>query len=128
MRGNRRSDTKPELALRSAIHRRGLRFRKDLMLRTPSGHRVRPDIVFTRQRVAVFVDGCYWHACPDHGRSPKSNSDYWAAKFVRNRARDERNTAELEADGWLVVRLWEHVPLPEAVRTVEAVVRAEADR
>lgn len=75
MRGNRRRDTAPELRLRSALHARGWRFRVDLPIAVDGG-RARPDLVFTRWRVAVFVDGCFWHSCPVHGRPPLSNSGY----------------------------------------------------
>lgn len=122
MKGNRRADTKPEVALRAALHAHGLRFRKDFMLRATDGARVKVDVVFTRARVAVFVDGCFWHGCPEHGRVPATNPQYWPAKFARNRARDERVTAALEADGWTVVRLWEHVPVVEAAEHVRLAV------
>ncbi len=124
MKGNRRVDTKPEVALRAALHQRGLRFRKDHMLRTTGGTRAKVDIVFTRARIAVFVDGCFWHGCPEHGRVPSTNRHYWPAKLAGNRERDKRVTAALEADGWTVIRLWEHVPLSEAVECVAAAVAA----
>src|SRR3989454_673270 len=85
----RQLDTKPENRLRSALHRLGLRYRCDLRLDL-DGVRIRPDVVFTRRRVAVFVDGCYWHGCPDHGRLPASNRAYWTAKIAGNRIRDQR--------------------------------------
>jgi DNA mismatch endonuclease (patch repair protein) len=107
MKANRRADTAPELRLRSALHRRGGRFRRDLRLDI-DGLRLRPDIVFTRRRVAVFVDGCYWHGCPKHGAKPQANSEYWQAKIARNRERDRRTHAALRAAGWQVVRVWEH--------------------
>ncbi|MFT3851957.1 MAG: very short patch repair endonuclease [Ilumatobacteraceae bacterium] len=106
-RANRRTDTRPEVALRAKVHHRGLRFRKDLLLRS-GGLRVRPDIVFTRHRIAVFVDGCFWHACPLHGSLPKTNRTYWQPKLAGNIDRDRRVDQALEADGWLVVRAWEH--------------------
>lgn len=118
MKGNRRADTKPELALRSALHARGLRFRKDFLLRTSAGSRVKADIVFTRRRLAVFVDGCFWHGCPTHGHTPKANTHYWAPKLERNRDRDARVTAALEADGWKVLRIWEHEELSVATERV----------
>ena len=111
MRANRRMDTKPELALRSALHRRGYRFRKDYRLDLDAGARVRPDIAFTARRVAVFVDGCFWHACPEHGRNPAVNEWYWAPKLRRTVERDRAADAALAAAGWRVVRIWEHVPL-----------------
>jgi DNA mismatch endonuclease (patch repair protein) len=113
----RRADTKPEVALRSALHRAGLRFRKDLRL-DAGGIKPRPDVVFTKQRVAVFVDGCFWHSCPEHGREPRVNTDYWTPKLMRNRERDRTQTRALSAHGWTVVRLWEHQPLEEMTRAV----------
>jgi DNA mismatch endonuclease, patch repair protein len=107
MKANRRRDTKPEVAIRSLLHRRGLRFRIDKPIRTDTGI-VRPDVVFTTQRIAVFVDGCYWHACPEHGELPRANRDFWREKFRRNRARDKEQTAALEKAGWSVLRIWEH--------------------
>jgi DNA mismatch endonuclease (patch repair protein) len=92
------------------------------MLRASDGTSVKVDVVFTRARVAVFVDGCFWHGCPEHGRVPSTNPQYWPDKLARNRARDERVTAALEADGWTVVRLWEHVPTVEAAGHAEAAV------
>jgi DNA mismatch endonuclease, patch repair protein len=120
MRANRRTDTKPELALRSALHRRGYRFRKDHRLDLSDGARVRPDIAFTARKVAVFVDGCFWHACPQHGRNPTVNEWYWAPKLRRNIERDRAADAALAAAGWQVVRIWEHEPLAAAVDAVIA--------
>ncbi len=108
MQANRRRDTGPELALRSMLHRAGYRYRCDLRIDLASGHRVRPDIVFTRHRVVVFVDGCFWHVCPEHATYPAVNRAYWTPKLARNVARDEKNTSELLAAGWTVVRIWEH--------------------
>lgn len=118
MKANRRTDTKPELALRHALHRLGYRYRKDYRLDLDSGRRVRPDIVFTARKVAVFVDGCFWHACPEHGSKPRANEWYWGPKLIKNVERDRVNDAALILAGWAVVRLWEHVPLDEAVTTV----------
>ncbi|HEX6522498.1 MAG TPA: very short patch repair endonuclease [Streptosporangiaceae bacterium] len=118
MAANRRTDTKPELALRRALHNRGYRYRKDFRLDLADGRRVRPDIVFTAKRVAVFVDGCFWHACPDHGSKPRINEWYWSPKLLRNVERDQLNNAALASAGWTVIRLWEHVPLDEAVAAV----------
>ena len=86
---------------------------------TCRNRRPRPDIVFTRQRIAVFVDGCFWHCCPEHGSRPKSNTDYWEPKLRRNVQRDRLNDEALYLAGWTVVRLWEHVPLHDAVERVE---------
>ncbi len=107
MQANRRAETKPERQLRSALHARGLRFRKDLRFRA-AGRAVRPDIVFTRSRVAVFVDGCYWHRCPVHATYPRRNAAFWEGKFQRNLKRDAADNAALVAAGWSVVRVWEH--------------------
>lgn len=125
MQANRRRDTSPELALRRALHQRGLRYRCDLRVDLPDGVRVRPDIVFTRRRVAVFVDGCFWHGCPIHGGSPSTNADYWSKKLARNRTRDETQTMALQSAGWHVIRIWEH-DLREA--GIERAAAAVADR
>jgi DNA mismatch endonuclease (patch repair protein) len=111
----RRRDTEPERAVRSLLHARGLRYRVDLPIRL-EGHRpIRPDIVFTRQRVAVFIDGCFWHGCPEHGQRPEiRNGAYWSPKIAGNTERDQRHSAALEAAGWTVLRFWEHEP-PQAV-------------
>jgi DNA mismatch endonuclease (patch repair protein) len=121
MRSNRRTDTKPEIALRTALHAMGYRYRKDFRLDLPL-RRVRPDIAFTRRKVAVFVDGCFWHACPDHGSKPKNNEWYWSPKLAKNVERDRAADEALRQAGWTVVRLWEHVPLADAVDQVIAAV------
>lgn len=107
MKGNRRRDTKPELKLRSNLHRKGLRYRVDFPVVTPDGLKVRPDIVFTRQKIAIFVDGCFFHSCPKHGHTPKTNGHYWVPKLERNRLRDARQSLGLSNAGWLVIRVWE---------------------
>jgi DNA mismatch endonuclease (patch repair protein) len=117
MLGNRRVNTRPELRLRSELHRLGLRFRVDHPIRTTGGV-VHPDIVFTRHRVAVFVDGCFWHVCTEHGHMPKSNQAYWTWKLAQNVARDARVTRQLTSLGWRVVRTWEHEPTSEAAQAV----------
>lgn len=122
MQGNRRTNTKPETTLRSALHRLGYRYRKDHRLDV-GGVRVRPDIVFTRRKVAVFVDGCFWHACPQHGTQPSRNEWYWTPKLARNVERDKRADTALQGDGWTVVRIWEHTPLEEAVQRVVDALR-----
>ncbi len=121
MQANRRRDTKPEVALRSALHAAGYRYRCDYRIDLAEG-RVRPDIVFTRKRVAVFVDGCFWHCCPQHGSQPSVNESYWGPKLARNVERDARNTSLLEQAGWTVLRIWEHVPLQDAIDQVTAAV------
>lgn len=113
----RRSDTKLELRLRSLLHRRGLRYRKDYPVRI-AGRLVRPDIAFTRSRIAVFIDSCFWHLCPEHGQIPSSNRAFWKDKLERNAARDREQTAALESKGWTVLRIWEHIPTEDAVQTI----------
>jgi DNA mismatch endonuclease, patch repair protein len=117
MEANRRVDTKPERLLRSALHARGLRFRKDRRLNV-AGRWVRPDIVFGPARLAVFVDGCFWHGCPAHGRIPVANRNYWAPKLARNVERDREADDALRTAGWSVLRFWEHVPPDEAADAV----------
>ena len=123
MRAIKRTDTKPEIELRRLLHRQGLRFRKDYRLDLPGG-RVRPDVVFTRARVAVFLDSCFWHSCPDHGRGPTRNQWYWSPKLARTVERDRQAVAVVEAAGWQVIRIWEH----EDLRTAAAVVVAAVNR
>ncbi|HVE45972.1 MAG TPA: very short patch repair endonuclease [Acidimicrobiales bacterium] len=125
MRGSRRRDTRPELALRQELHRRGLRYGVDRPV-VAGAVRVRPDVVFPRVRVAVFVDGCWWHRCPVHGREPERNLDYWTPKFERNILRDRRVDAALEADGWTVIRIWEHESAGDGADLVETVIHREA--
>lgn len=123
MQSNRRRDTGPELSLRRELHRRGLRYRVDHPIRI-AGHRlIRPDVVFTARRVVVFVDGCFWHGCPDHGSTPDRNAGYWGPKLAANAARDARTTAALAAAGWRVVRVWEHEPPFAAAERVVAALR-----
>jgi DNA mismatch endonuclease (patch repair protein) len=122
MLGNRATGTLPEVELRSILHRDGLRFRKNA--RALPGLRCRPDVVFPRERVAVFIDGCFWHGCPDHERRPKTNAAYWAAKVKRNQARDARNDAALRAADWHVIRAWEHEPVHLVAARVKDVVAA----
>jgi len=123
MQANRRADTRPELELRSALHARGLRFRKDYPLSVPGRRSIRVDVVFTRARLAVFVDGCFWHGCPEHGLIPKANAGYWIPKLTRNRERDQQNNDALEAEGWTVVRVWEHEPVDEAATRIERLLQ-----
>lgn len=117
MRSNRRADTKTEVAIRSLLHKRGFRYRKDFVIKL-CGRNCRPDIVFTKIRLAVFVDGCFWHCCPEHGHIPKSNVHYWGPKLRANRERDIADTALLEGDGWAVLRLWEHMGPSEAAAAI----------
>jgi DNA mismatch endonuclease (patch repair protein) len=120
MKGNRRADTRPEVAVRSLLHRRGLRFRKDKTIRA-GGLRTTADIVFPTQRLAVFIDGCFWHQCPEHSHVPRANPGYWEKKLARNVERDARVTRQMTETGWTVLRIWEHVPSADAA---ERIVRA----
>lgn len=127
MQANRRRDTGPEIAIRSLLHASGFRYRCDLRLDLQDA-RVRPDIVFTRHKVAIFVDGCFWHSCPEHGRDPETNSSYWSPKLRGNRERDVRNTSALQAAGWTVVRIWEHVPPTDAAREIVKMLNITSPR
>jgi DNA mismatch endonuclease (patch repair protein) len=120
MQGNRSKDTKPEIALRRALHARGLRYFKNR--RPISTVRRTADIVFPTARLAVFIDGCFWHGCPEHHTVAKTNADYWSAKVQRNRSRDEETDVLLADAGWKVLRIWEHVAPAEAADLVEAAV------
>ncbi len=123
MQANRGRDTTPELALRSALHQAGLRFRKNVRLDLPSG-RVRPDIVFSRLKLAVFVDGCFWHGCTAHRTLPKGNADFWETKINGTRRRDVVQKRLLMDAGWTVLRIWEHdVPRPAATLVIAEVGR-----
>jgi DNA mismatch endonuclease (patch repair protein) len=123
MQGNKRVDTEPEVNLRRALHASGLRFRKDLTVRGVDA-KAKADIVFTRQKVAIFMDGCFWHGCSSHCRMPTRNRAYWEAKIGRNQERDRSVTAALTADGWKVVRIWEHEPMEQAIARVRDALSA----
>lgn len=116
-----RRDTAPELALRRELHRRGLRYRVDHPL--PGMSRRRADLLFPRARVAVFIDGCFWHSCPIHGTTPANNEAWWVQKLRRNVERDRETDAALESAGWTVLRFWEHTPIDAAAEQVERAVR-----
>ena len=115
-----RRDTSPEMALRSELWRRGLRYFVD----RPIGpnHRRRVDVVFPRAKVAVFVDGCFWHSCPEHGTIPKNNREWWQAKMQANVTRDRETDRQLTAAGWTVVRVWEHEDPGSAASAVQCIV------
>ena len=121
MSAQRRRDTKPEIALRRELHRRGLRYFVD---RAPvKGVRRRADLVFPRRKVAVFVDGCFWHSCPQHATFPKSNAQWWTDKLAANVVRDRDTDARLAEQGWTVIRIWEHEdPLVAAERVQKALL------
>lgn len=118
-------DTAPEMALRSALHRRGLRYRVDVPLL--GSRRGRADIVFSRARIVVMVDGCFWHRCPQHGLAPKANAAWWQQKLDRNVERDRQTDEQLTSAGWRVVRVWEHEAPDAAADRIEAEVRGSAD-
>ncbi len=100
----------------------------DLAIRPDEGRLVHPDIAFTRAKVAVFVDGCYWHGCPEHGRRVGgANASYWGPKIARNRERDEEQTERLERAGWTVVRIWEHEDPSLAAQRVSEIVRQSSN-
>lgn len=115
----RSRDTAAELALRRELHRRGLRF---FVQKHVLSDRRTVDIVFPRVKVAVFVDGCFWHACPRHGTQSHTNSEWWRQKLARNVERDRQTDADLRAAGWTVVRVWEHEAIMGAAETVAAVI------
>ena len=117
-----RRDTSAELALSSALHGLGLRFRIDQ--RVVSHLPYRADVVFRRAQVAVFIDGCFWHGCPQHATSSRSNAEWWRAKIARNRNRDKRATMCLRAAGWTVIRCWAH----EDVDRTSARIRKTVER
>jgi DNA mismatch endonuclease (patch repair protein) len=122
MQANRHRDTGPELAVRRLLHSRGLRYR--VAIAPLKGLRRRADIVFTRQQIAVFIDGCFWHGCPEHGRSTfNHNADYWPAKIESNKKRDTNTTNSLAAAGWLVLRFWEHEVPTDVAAAIERAVR-----
>ena len=120
MQANRSRNTGPEVRFRAALHRLGLRFYKHR--RPVPGLRCEPDVVFPRVQLAVFLDGCYWHSCGEHGAQPTRNADWWRTKFERVRARDARNDDSLRAAGWTVLRVWEHEPPDQAARRVAYLV------
>lgn len=100
----RRTGTAPEVAFRSALHKEGYRFRLD----GGSGLPGTPDVVLRRFGLAIFIDGCFWHGCPRHGTVPKTNTDFWTAKILRNQSRDKEVDRALRKRGWKVLRVWEH--------------------
>ncbi|MCX4400473.1 very short patch repair endonuclease [Streptomyces sp. NBC_01764] len=122
MRRQASKDTGVELAVRRLLHASGMRYRVEYPV--PGMPRRRIDVAFPRAKVAVLIDGCFWHGCPQHATQPKANADWWRTKLDRNMARDRETTEQLLAAGWIVLRFWEH-EAPEAVaaRIAEAVQR-----
>lgn len=115
-------NTSPELRLRKALWKEGLRYR--LHMRTPAG---RPDLVFPGKKICVYIDGCFWHGCPDHYVLPRSRQPFWLEKLRTNVQRDRQQTAELEALGWTVIRVWEHEAAEQLEASVERIRRAILD-
>jgi DNA mismatch endonuclease (patch repair protein) len=124
MESTRRRDTGPEVRLRRLLYAAGVRYRVDVS--PMSGMRSRADLVIRRAKVAVFVDGCFWHGCPTHGTWPKANAAWWKAKIEANRDRDRRVDDQLQAAGWTVLRFWEHEPVEEVGERVLATLRRTA--
>ncbi|QGQ20746.1 DNA mismatch endonuclease Vsr [Cellulomonas sp. JZ18] len=120
MRANRRRDTAPEVAVRKAVHAAGLRFRVDARP-LPDVNR-RADMVFRPAKVAVFVDGCFWHGCVLHGTAPRTNAPYWSSKITRNKERDADTDRRLAERGWVSLRFWEHEDPIAAARAVVLLV------
>jgi DNA mismatch endonuclease, patch repair protein len=121
MQGNKKRDTRPELAVRRAVHALGLRYR--VACRPLGDQRWTADMVFPRARVAVFIDGCFWHGCPEHFNTPRTNRPYWASKIARNQTRDALVDATLQHEGWRVLRFWEHQPADSVADRIAATVR-----
>lgn len=121
MRGNRKRDTRPEIAVRKAVHRLGLRYR--VACRPLSDQRFTADLVFPGPRVAVFVDGCFWHGCSEHFAPPRTNASYWGPKIARNKARDLAALTALQEAGWTGLRIWEHEEPVRAAGRIAEIVR-----
>ncbi|MFR9756557.1 very short patch repair endonuclease [Streptomyces sp. TR06-5] len=115
--------TQVEQAVRKLLHREGLRYR--VQYPVPGMRRRTMDIAFTRWRVAVFLDGCFWHGCPEHATQPRSNAEWWRQKLARNVERDRETTRHLEGEGWSVLRFWEHEDPSEVAEKVALVVAEE---
>lgn len=120
MQANKRRDTKPEVALRSAVHALGLRYR--VSAAPLKGMRRTADLVFRRAQVAVFLDGCFWHGCPKHHTVAATNAQFWADKVRANRERDRDTDKRLHEAGWVVVRIWEHENPERAALRVNRIV------
>ncbi|MFF1730871.1 very short patch repair endonuclease [Streptomyces sp. NPDC058247] len=115
-----RKDTAPEVAVRRLLHASGLRYR--LNVRVPDMPRRTIDIAFPGAKVAIFMDGCFWHGCPEHATQPKANAEWWRTKLDKNMARDRETTEHLLAEDWTVMRFWEHEPVADVAARIAAVV------
>ncbi|TFD91226.1 very short patch repair endonuclease [Cryobacterium serini] len=122
MQGNKARDTSPELAVRRLLHAKGLRYRVNV--RPLPDLRRTADIVFTKQKIAVLIDGCFWHGCPEHYTRPAANREFWDAKVNRNRERDADTDRELEKAGWTVVRFWEHEAPTDVAESIRRAVES----
>lgn len=126
MRSNKRKNTTPELQLRKLLHARGLRYRVDFPP-DPKSRRRRADIVFTKVKLVVFIDGCFWHGCPIHATVPLTNRSYWEPKLRRNKERDTETNEHLERLGWTVIRVWEHEIPENAASLIAATIERLRD-
>jgi DNA mismatch endonuclease, patch repair protein len=122
MKSQRQRDTAAEIAVRSRLHKDGLRFRVNY--RVPQLRRT-ADIAFPKLQVAIFVDGCFWHGCPEHGTWPKENADWWRGKIEANKRRDRDTDSQLAMAGWTVIRVWEHEDPELAAEEIAEVVQAK---
>ncbi|ERI35593.1 DNA mismatch repair protein Vsr [Arthrobacter sp. AK-YN10] len=122
MQGNRSRDTKPELAVRKLLHSRGFRYR--VSQRPIPALKRTADLIFSRPKVAVFIDGCFWHGCPCHYRAPSANAQYWVAKLERNRLRDIETTKVLQMEGWTVLRFWAHEEAGTIADRIEEIINS----
>lgn len=120
MQGNRGRDTGPELRLRRELHALGVRYRVNV--KVEEDLRTTADLALKGVKLAVFVDGCFWHGCPEHGGAPKTNAEYWNRKIARNVERDKETDAALRARGWTVMRFWEHQDLEDAAERVRQTI------
>ncbi|WP_411091629.1 very short patch repair endonuclease [Streptomyces sp. 049-1] len=116
-------DTAPEVAVRRLLHASGMRYRVNVPV--PDMPRRTIDIVFPKTKVAVFLDGCFWHGCPQHATRPKANAEWWRTKLEKNMARDSETTGHLAARGWTVLRFWEHEPTEDVARRINDTVTAK---
>lgn len=124
MEEQRRRDTAPEILLRRVLHKRGHRYRVSYPV--PGMPRRTIDIAFPGRKVAVFVDGCFWHGCPEHGVRPTHNAEWWRVKLAGNKTRDDETTAHLQENGWVVVRVWEHEEPISALGEIEMILRSKS--
>lgn len=126
MQGNKNRDTKPEMIVRRKLHASGLRYR--VHARPIKEWNRRADLVFPRAKIAVFVNGCFWHGCSQHYSVPKTNTNYWSPKIERNVERDAETSRRLKSEGWLVIVLWEHENLSRAAERSAVRIRKRLER